>query len=537
VVVTGCGAKQALTFLLLSFNRLGGNELKTIMIMFDSLNRHFLPPYGCDWVHAPNFTRLAEHAVVYDKNFVGSLPCIPARRELHTGRLNFLHRSWGPLEPFDDSMPEILKNSGIYTHITTDHMHYFEEGGATYHQRYNSWEVSRGQEGDPFKGDVKGYQSHRSRNDFFRFNVQDSYNRTILSKEEDMPQAVTFRRGIEFIERNHDQDDWFLTIETFDPHEPFFVPSKYKELYPDLADYKADWPGWDCVANEADKATLAYAALVSMCDHYLGKVLDSIDRYRLWDSTMVILCTDHGYLLGEHGHIGKVSMPGYRQVCNTPLMVWNPKSGKRGRSSRLTQTIDIPATILEFFGIDRPSDMQGIPLQNEDNSREGALFGIHSLYTCCTDGRYIYMRGVDAEKPVYNYTLMPTHMHSYFSREELGSATLEQPLEFTKGMPVLRCRAEGWCGHSVSNEDYLFDLDTDKEQDRNLLHHITGPNLQKELARMQSLLRELMEKSGAPPEYFERIGFERPGSPILNGEKADENQACASGKMQHETHF
>ena len=34
---------------------------------------------------------------------------MPARRELHTGRLNFLHRSWGPLEPFDDSMPEILK--------------------------------------------------------------------------------------------------------------------------------------------------------------------------------------------------------------------------------------------------------------------------------------------------------------------------------------------------------------------------------------------------------------------------------------------
>ena len=45
---------------------------------------------------APNFERLAAHTVCFDKSYVGSLPCMPARRELHTGRYNFLHRSWGP---------------------------------------------------------------------------------------------------------------------------------------------------------------------------------------------------------------------------------------------------------------------------------------------------------------------------------------------------------------------------------------------------------------------------------------------------------
>ena len=62
--------------------------------------------------------------------------------------LNFLHRSWGPLEPFDISVVDVLKNKGIYTHLITDHSHYFEDGGATYHNRYNSWEGFRGQEGD-----------------------------------------------------------------------------------------------------------------------------------------------------------------------------------------------------------------------------------------------------------------------------------------------------------------------------------------------------------------------------------------------------
>ena len=98
--------------------------MKAIMVMYDSLNRHMLPPYGCEWTHMPNFERLAARSVLFENNYVGSMPCMPARRELHTGRYNFLHRAWGPLEPFDDSMPEILKHHGTYTHLVSDHLHY-----------------------------------------------------------------------------------------------------------------------------------------------------------------------------------------------------------------------------------------------------------------------------------------------------------------------------------------------------------------------------------------------------------------------------
>ena len=128
--------------------------MKAVMVMFDTLNRRMLPPYGCDWIHAPNFSRLAERTVTFDNCYVGSMPCMPARREMHTGRYNFLHRSWGPLEPFDDSTPEILSENGVYTHLSTDHQHYFEDGGASYHTRYDSWEFHRGQEGDGWIGQV-----------------------------------------------------------------------------------------------------------------------------------------------------------------------------------------------------------------------------------------------------------------------------------------------------------------------------------------------------------------------------------------------
>lgn len=84
--------------------------MKALMVMYDSLRRDLLSVYDGP-IPAPNFERLAAHTVCFDKSYVGSLPCMPARRELHTGRYNFLHRSWGPMEPYDDSMPEILKST------------------------------------------------------------------------------------------------------------------------------------------------------------------------------------------------------------------------------------------------------------------------------------------------------------------------------------------------------------------------------------------------------------------------------------------
>jgi hypothetical protein len=66
-----------------------------------------------------------------------------------------MHRSWGPLEPFDNSMRQILGENGVYTHLISDHLHYFEDGGAAYHTRYRSFEFIRGQEYDPWKAMVE----------------------------------------------------------------------------------------------------------------------------------------------------------------------------------------------------------------------------------------------------------------------------------------------------------------------------------------------------------------------------------------------
>ena len=81
---------------------------------------------------------------------VGSAPCMPARRDILTGRLNFLERSWGPIEPFDITLPKVLAEKNVFSHIVTDHPHYFRLGGEDYVQQFSTWDFYRGQEGDPW---------------------------------------------------------------------------------------------------------------------------------------------------------------------------------------------------------------------------------------------------------------------------------------------------------------------------------------------------------------------------------------------------
>ena len=488
--------------------------MRAIILMFDSLNRHLLPAYGDTFVDAPNFARLAERAVTFDNFYAGSMPCMPARREMHTGRHNFLHRGWGPLEPFDDSMPQLLGEAGVHTHLASDHPHYWEDGGATYHTRYTTWEFFRGQEGDPWKGDADAL-----RGDGHPMRRQDAINRTYMPTEAEHSQTRTVDAGLHFLETNSDADRWMLQIELFDPHEPFFSHQRYKDLYPHSYDGpEFDWPRYKKVTEDpgqVEHARLEYAALVSMCDRSLGQVLDAMDTNDLWDDTMLIVNTDHGFLLGEHGWWAKSVQPWFNELVHLPMFLWDPRSPSSSREPRrgeLAQTIDIAPTTLRFFGIDPTPDMQGRDLGSAVGEpgarREGALFGIHGGHVNVTDGRYVYMRAADdaTNSPLEEFTLMPTRMRSRFSPAELAEWQPAEPFGFTKELRTMRTSAPAMWMSPWQHGTLLFDLDTDPAQE----HPLADDDVE---LRMIQLLLDLMRANEAPASQFRRLGLPATGTP------------------------
>lgn len=509
--------------------------MKCIMVMFDSLNRHMLPNYGGDLIHAPNFKRLGKRTVTFDKSYVCSMPCMPARRDLHTGRPNFLHSSWGPLQPFDDSVPQILKKAGVHTHLATDHQHYFEDGGATYHTRYSTWEYFRGQEGDFCIGQVKDPKCPPclGRNAADDAVVrQDWINRSFMRHESDQPQAKTFAAGLDFIRRNHQEDQWFVQIETFDPHEPFFTQRKYKnhyakhyEKYRKAGGKHFDWPMYRAVQEtpeEIEHLRYEYASLVSMCDNYLGKVLDVMDDLDLWKDTMLIVWTDHGFMLGEKDCVAKLWMPLYEEIAHTPFFVWDPRCGRRNqrREALVQPSIDLGPTLLGLFGVEKMPDMLGHDLAetiaSDAKVRNAAIFGINGSQVDVTDGRYVYMRAAvnDDGAPLFDYTLMPAHMRHLFTPEELRSMTLAGPFSFTKGCRLLKIPRKGYMAkHPHRQRHLLFDLQSDPTQE----HPITKASVEQ---RMIDHMVRLMRQCDAPPEQYQRLGLSASKSRLAAAQRA-----------------
>ena len=494
--------------------------MRTIFVLFDSLNRTALGAYGGTAVRTPHFDRFAARAVTFDRHYVGSLPCMPARRDLHSGRLNFMHRSWGPMEPYDNSFPKILRENGVYTHLISDHLHYFEDGGHGFHTKFSSYDYIRGQEYDPWVAMVEApVQRIREMFDERQYDadkrIQHAINCEAMGKEEDFPGPRCFASAFDFLECNRSADDWFLMLECFDPHEPFHAPERFKAAYSTGYNGRIlDWPHYERVVESPEEIAeirANYAALVAMCDEYFGGLLDRLDAHDMWKDTCVVLSTDHGFLLSEHGWWGKSRMPYYEEVSHIPLIVHHPDHiGEAGtRRSVLTQTIDLMPTFLDVHSVHPPAEARGrsiLPALGADEKlRSAAVFGIFGGPIGVTDGEcvlYHYPPDIEREGLV-EYTLAPAHMTAPFTAEELRTARLTPPFDFTKGIPLLGIDAVKGAKRVPHNdgESYadigtrLYDLVRDPRQRQ----PIENPRLAAALYR--EMLREL-QAHDTPAEAY-----------------------------------
>ena len=467
--------------------------MKTVLVLFDSLNRHMLGCYGGTRVPTPNFDRLAARSVRYDNHYVGSLPCMPARRDLLTGRLSFLHRSWGPLEPFDDAFPEILaKQAGTYSHLVTDHFHYWEDGGATYHTRYDSHEFIRGQEGDPWKAMVQPqwerlremYSAKQFASARRTYKAQNIINREFIREEQDFPSVKCVRRRARLPQAQWQRGKTGSCRSRLSTRtSPSTPPHASASPFP--TDYRGpvlDWPRYgrvDELPEECEELRANYYAVLALCDHLMGQVLDAFDAQDLWKDTALIVTTDHGFLLGEHDFWAKNRMNVYQEVAHIPLLVHDPRHpAAPGEScAALTQTMDLAPSLLELFGVAPTPAMEGIPFSAAragTRPREAILYGYFGGAVNVTDGRHTYHRyPADLRhQEIYQYTVMPTHISMPFTPEELSDMRLAGPLPFTKGAKVMQVPVlerspfhdKYGPGGLLEDETRLYDLASDPGQ-------------------------------------------------------------------------
>ena len=336
--------------------------MNVVLVVFDSLRKDCVGYYGSPpWgrVRTPHLDAFARESLAFHRAYPESLPTLPARRAIYTGRRGYPFvggdfrlkgdfvgaPGWGPIPEEQPTVAELLREAGYRTGLIADVYHMFKPS-KNFWRGFDQWTFLRGQERDPYRSGPEPTREQidhwlpremqtKGRVDFVRTCLKNMHDRT---GEEDYFNARVFVEAARWLEQNRDAERFFLTVESFDPHEPWFVPDHYRRLYDD-----SDGPE-QVVSGYADATDMSpellrrtranYSGLVTMCDRWFGYFREAMASMGLLDNTLLIVTSDHGHSIGDKHYLGKKGYPSDPSVYDIPLLVRHPGGAGAGETSR-----------------------------------------------------------------------------------------------------------------------------------------------------------------------------------------------------------
>ena len=411
-----------------------------LFVTIDDLNND-LGAYGHDLVQSPNIDRLAASGVRYERAYSQSPMCTPSRSSFLSGLYPdqtgiIAHGSHTRLTPhFRDhvpgvtTLPQLFREQGWFSARVGKIYHQGVPGqiGTPGADDPASWDVAINPIGID-KLDESGIRSWNE--DAVR---KRSFGGTLswqaIGKDEEHTDYHVATAAIELMKNHHPAKTgkpFFLGVGFYRPHTPFVAPQKYFDLYPleDIEPYimpandrsdipeigLTDRPGQLGLTLAQRKVVIrAYYAAVSYVDAQVGRVLDALDELGLADSTIVVLVSDHGYELGQHGLWQKGSL--FESSARIPMIIRAPGMKAAGEASGSpVEMVDIYRTLTDLAGIGAPHYVMGRSLRPTlDDAdavvRTSALSSILSRVKG-SDGQFAFrkIRGHSIRTVRYRYT-------------------------------------------------------------------------------------------------------------------------------------
>lgn len=416
--------------------------MNIFLVIFDTLRKdHTGKTYGNSWIKTPNFDRFAKDSIIFEKAYPESLPTLPMRRSTHTGIRTFPFKheepklrsddfvespGWGPIPPQHIHLAEYMNKKAYITCFITSTYHQFKPN-MNYQLGFDEFHFIRGHEHDKYKARMKG--NRREFNQYIRKflleKTSDNRAKVALQRlllksylsnvqdrndEQDYFPAQTIKKALDSIDRLKNTGNVFCLIDEFDPHEPWDPPKEYLELYLDknYSGGKIIQPLYgthlDYISDEELKCMQAcYAGEVSLCDKWFGYLIDNLKQMELYEDSLIMLISDHGHSIGEHGAIGKIPTHLYPELVDIPFMIKPPSglSGPKRIKKSYVYNHDIAPTIFGFLKSEIPKIFEGKDLSiffNKDDhlidNRDHITSGM-ALWTLYKDDKFAFITAND----------------------------------------------------------------------------------------------------------------------------------------------
>ncbi|MBM3237236.1 hypothetical protein FJZ31_13165 [Candidatus Poribacteria bacterium] len=314
----------------------------------------------------------AKRATAVEGFYTGSFPTIPHRTDIATGKLGWPHYGWQPIDQSSHNhIARLLNAKGYATQLICDCPHLFN---ARFQTGFTAAIQNRGQEGDkallhlndpieivmppektrlsPLYKEHPLVDQHRWHNRYWRF------------ESESFP-AKTGELAVRWLEENYKAGPFFLWVDFFDPHEPWDPPEYLVKRYtPDYDGIPMLHPNYGRADayTEAELRNLRahYAAEAELVDRWIGRILQKVDDLELWENSVVVVTTDHGMSIGEHGRTGKSNIsddddcywPIYPEIGHIPFLVAAPDVPKGNSLPLFAQPIDFLPTVCNLADVE-----------------------------------------------------------------------------------------------------------------------------------------------------------------------------------------
>jgi iduronate 2-sulfatase len=353
------------------------SRLNVLLIMADDL-RDSLGCYGNPAVRTPNLDRLAARGVLFERAYAQYPVCNPSRASLLTGMrpeaTGIARNAIIVREQLPDvvTFPELLRRNGWRAESYGKIFH-VEAGDEPEWQR--RMDVGRSWDSAMFPATTRGKHQLDGRNltggklAWCEWGAMDG-------NDDDQPDGQVAREAIAALDRlARSEAPWLIAAGFQRPHDPFVAPRKYFDLYPSAAgQIHSDPPDVATTSplafpsaelrrafgrfGDAERREFlrAYYACVTFMDAQVGRLLDAVDRLALWDRTVIVFVSDHGYHHNERGWWNKGTL--FEPSGRVPFIVAAPGVRPR-RTNSVVELLDLYPTIADYCELQTPASARG----------------------------------------------------------------------------------------------------------------------------------------------------------------------------------
>ncbi|MHA1294179.1 MAG: sulfatase family protein [Promethearchaeota archaeon] len=375
-----------------------------IIFMLDSLRPDHLGCYGCDIAKTPNIDELEEQGIKFTNAYSEYPVTIPTRTALIAGIYTHTNRTWKPMTSYDLHITNLLKRKGYKTALfgdspmTIDTFNCHIGFDVFKHSPYGKVQfATRGADQSLINvndfiwgGEHLGIKSKIGE---YGLIAEQLILKHTLANEKFLKDTKGLRRSelitnwvLDYLEKiEKEKAPFFLWIDHFEPHEPWFAPNKYLKPFEHLMDKSAGI----CPMPPSESYLLPEGVIKNLLAHVhatnyevdkeVGRVIKKVDELGLTDDTVFIIISDHGEPYGEHGRIRKYGVIIYDELAKIPFIVKGPGFEKRQKIDSLLTTPDISRFILETAKTRIHKNMEALSLYPVINNKNSQIDSIHDM--------------------------------------------------------------------------------------------------------------------------------------------------------------